>query len=280
MAHDTSVVNFNGANTSTELISTDSAVIHINSKDKNGDEDVFLAEGNSQVFVNPGAEVSSAQAFNSAYVAINGDSFSTDLYDNASALIAGGEHNRIRVFGNNALEYTGGHTVGLDTGGGFIGLPFTSSTSNIQGGTIDSILNGEASIVNIYGGTIGEVYTFENSITNIYGGSISQNTLFAKDSGVVNLYGVGFALSGIVGTGADSNGSYNIYNLSGTLQDGTPLLTTFHDYTGGNEIGGADSPLIFHAAVVVPEAGTLSLVLLAGLPIGAGLAQRRRKHSA
>ncbi len=168
----------------------------------------------------------------------------------------------------------GGVTSALITG--FTGSgTSSSSTANVRGGTINGIFNGDFSTVNIFGGTVGDVQTFENSVTNIYGGTIGSNTLYAKDSGVVNVFGFGFSLSGIVGTGTDSNGAYNIYNLTGTLQDGTALSTKFRDYAGGNQIGGANSPLVFNAPVVVPEANSLFLALIVFAAFGAGMVRRR-----
>lgn len=272
-----STVNFNGATYCNRIDVQGSATLNVNGVNSNGTRlEVAYGLGSSTVNINTNSDTQTVLVGQNSSLNYNaGKSGSVYIGSTGANKIFGGTIGSI-VAQSGVVDVFGGSISGLLTGEAGSGTSY-NSTANIRGGSLSSLLNGDFSTVNIYGGNIGDVNTFENAVTNIYGGTIAPNTLLARDSGVVNLYGTGFALSSVIGTGSDGFGNYNSYNLTGTLQDGTPLSTTFRDYAGGNQIGGASSPLRFNAIVAAPEPGSAALLGIGFAGISGVIARRKRK---
>ena len=270
---DSSTVNFNGATYCNQISAQDSATINVNGGNSNGSLLYVTGGYHATINVNAGADVEQAAAVLGASLNYNGGKTHEVIIQRAGVgKIFGGNIGSIEMYNASFVDVFGGVTDNLFTG---IQNNAFTNIATIRGGNVGAITNSNFSTVNIFDGAIGSVKTFENSVTNIYGGTISPNTLYAKDNGVVNLFGMGFALTGALGTGSDGNGSYTRYGLTGTLQNGDLLNTTFYDYAGGLEVGGANAPITFNASAA-PEPASLALLGLVGLPLVAGMVRRRK----
>jgi hypothetical protein len=226
------------------------------------------------------------RSYGTGTINVTGGAIGNGIVANGPTNISGGNIDYINGWTDSVVNITNGaigYLTTLDTsvinisggvltevgGGG-------SSLINITNGNVVHVSSGGTSTVNVYDGIITHVIAYQNGAINIYGGTIGNNTLYARNNGLINLFGTGFSLSDALGMGSDSNGQYTYYNLTGVLQNGDVLNNTFRDYAGGFDVGGPNSPIVFNAAsAAAPEPGTLTLLGLGGMAL-IGAARRRR----
>ncbi len=181
------------------------------------------------------------------------------------------------------LDTYGGAQVRIDGGDVAKMLLYGGSAKNptnvlITGGTIGIIdYKGSGNVTTILGGSVAEIWGAGGS-AYIYGGLIGADSLlnYRTNATLFDIFGENLLLSNAaLGTYTDNFGTkYDgvWWNVTGTLNSGTPLSTRY--FERGGSLGGPVS-LVFN--VVVPEPGTLGL--LAGLP-AMGLVRRRRSFQA
>jgi hypothetical protein len=134
-----------------------------------------------------------------------------------------------------------------------------SSTVNISGGHAEFLLANDASLINILSGEF-EPAARGASRINIFGGTIGSLTAgdIQSDTSMIAVYGSGFNFP--FGEIVDPAGT-----LTGTLANGDPIAARFQ-INGGSSI------------TIVPEPGTLTIVLVACGLIVAGLCPRDRRE--
>lgn len=215
----------------------------------------ILGFGDSTINVR-GGTTGNLEGLTSAFLHVSGGSVGS-IYDYTNTLIDGGSVNEVqlRTISNSSYSSTG---VGSQTGG-----------------TIDHVLNQDGGTFAIKGGSLTDyVFGTAFSTTSISGGSITGvlYSLDQYDKYVFSGTGIKFtnpiasnaiALQpGFIGLASNPVGTF--YDLTGTLQDGTPINTKFFS-TNLNpltnvQINNAGAPV----GTAVPEAPGL-LVFCVGL---------------
>ncbi len=202
-------------------------------------------------------------------------------------LVAGGQADSIALFNNASLNMTGGET-GSISGDGFAtgmgnknnitisdgvvsGAVYGGSYGShltITGGTVQDVYASQyvGGIFTMRGGSVGHYLEFNNvgDVGNIYGGTPGPY-IIVLDGATLNLYG-----TNLLATLLRADNISSDYQLSGELQDGTPLVVSdLAVYNGGvvNLIS-TDTP-------AVPEPGSVAL-LIGMATTGAGFLVRRK----
>ncbi len=178
----------------------------------------------------------------------------------------------VELYNNSVLNFQNGSTITValfNQGAG---------TANVYGGSVKNILGYDSSVTNIYGGSTFYATALGSSVggvpgsgtINIYGGGLTY--LAAEQTGVIDIFG-----SGLTETYLGTSDPFQIYSLTGTLQDGTVLAATYSSDNGTVLFNGQPAVPI----PAVPEASTtvsLGLLLMLGLG-GMAVAAKRRKSA-
>ncbi len=179
-------------------------------------------------------------------------------------------------------------TVNLENGGAVTGVLFNqyNSVSNIYGGSVQTLQSLDSSVANIYGGTVSSVQALGSSIggvpgsgtINIYGGSLTKLDAEAtgpgaKPAGTIDIFGTDLAETYLGSSFAPAYNApsalFQMYSLTGTLQDGTALHALYSSSNG---------TLLFNGLPAVPEASTtVSFGLLLALGLSGMIARKKRR---
>jgi hypothetical protein len=151
--------------------------------------------------------------------------------------------------------------------GGFV-WAYDQAAINVHDGHVatgEDIVAEGSSLINIYGGRFGDsVYSIGSSVINLYGGTFDKAgdgaTIFARESGTINVFGRDFAL------GPPGNA---FRSLTGTLSDGNRLDV----YVLNDSTVSGPAQVILHT---IPEPA-MSGLLLAGLGVFSLLRRRRSR---
>ena len=193
-------------------------------------------------------------------------------------------------YNDGAINISGGQVVGADAyntsttniSGGSVIAPFSRDmgTTNISGGSVTYATAYDMGTLNISGGDVSYAIGFDSSITNISGGNVTN--AFGSDTNLTNVSG-GILINGLFLEQSTANANFIGMNLSyaytgyGTGNPYNALADSFlvSGFIGGkqrlynlylsNDSGTGNSTvrqLLFNgAAQVVPEAGSLTLLL-------------------
>lgn len=238
-----------------------------------------------------GGRVNGIVAFQDARVTVNGGTHGgVSTWRNSVGVVNGGyfpgggldasETSTLTVNGGSGTFITSSqHSGTLTMNAGFTSLArsWDTSTFNLHGGQVTTFFQAlNQSTLNVYGGYIEELFVLDDAVVNYYGGKIGRNSMLLLGSSSLRMYGTNWDLTDpTAGTYLDDDGVLHTgtyYTLSGTFEDGTPVLTSFFDEDGGNTI-----QLLTPGAVVsAPEPGSAALLCLSLAGV-AGSALRKRR---
>lgn len=226
--------------------------------------------------------VRTATAIDQAWFVMNGiDVASLSLFDTSRLDVISGYVGAAQLMGRNDVLIAGGtvSSIVID------GTTLTASQVEMTGGTVDAMeILGKVQAT-ITGGLIGSLSIVAESVATILGGTIEPNTIRLFDRGVLNLHGRDLMLS-LAGFGADSQGDFTRYRLSGTLSTGDVLAgINVLSYDGALGIGdptlgAANTGSVRFFSAAVPEPTTVSLLCLALIGMVTANARAARRGSA
>ena len=162
----------------------------------------------------------------------------------------------INEYGPSTVNVSGGSIGSLSTD--------NTSTANVSGGSIYDLLTDESSTANVSGGTFTYIQTLDISTASVSGGSINHlSTTFLS---TIDLLGTGFSETFV---GNNQSSGYKQYNVTGTLQDGTPIAAEYDasggtlEFNGTSAVPGAAPEPSQFAALSFAAFGLLGLILKA-----------------
>lgn len=209
-------------------VTTDFAIIGFSGGQYNPDTFAreFTGPSSPTVSIAAGADVLSAEVFNSSTVNMTGGTASVGAYDNSTVNIAGGsvpfalgvESSVINVYGG-MLDYLGGQCQRVNVAGGTI----STLEANVQTAASGTPIG--VCTVDVTGGTITtEMNAFNGGILNLRGGQYLVPFAYAIDGSTIQVFGsnlVSQLIDSNFSTG--SNSRYSVYAITGQLSDGTSL---------------------------------------------------------
>ena len=217
------------------------------------------AYGPSTANVN-GGYISNLNLYNTSTVTFSGGNIDNlSAYDTSTTNLNGGIINANLDFYNSSTANVTAGSINEDL------TTHDASTLNFRGGYLQGYLDIEgASIANVSGGNINSLDTLNTSTANVSGGTI--NTLETVDASTIDLFGTGFAQRFV-----STFPTYTLYDVTGTLQDGTPINASYYDEGG---------TLKFTAATIAPEPSQLAALGLTVFgTLGLILQARRRSQT-
>ncbi len=230
--------------------------------------------------ITTGAVVENARGYNS-----NTINMDAGRVDNAGVSSTA----RLNLIGGSIASMTGNNNTALSIGGGTVQSVTVSNnaTLNISGGTT-SFANGlGTSRMSISGGFVQNVILSNSANVDISGGTVFNGVMLNSATATANIVGTGLSFAYIGYSNSNPYGVYaDLFRISGTFGGGGNRLGdgTAYDVYIRNPANASGTPnaaprqFSFNGAppVVVPESGTVAL-LLPALGVVGVLAARRRK---
>jgi len=198
------------------------------------------------------------------------------------SVVAGHDDSTTGISGGSIVAISGYNASTTNISGGYMyyDYGYNTNVTNISGGTVSQAEIYNSSTLNIRGGTVDYAFGFDTTTTNMSGGSISKYILLTSTTSTVNFVGTGlsFAYQGY-GTFSPFVNYADQFRVTGII-GGVPSSVNVYLSNAARENGKANSTqrqFTFSAPVVVPEAGSLALLLPALGVLGAFVAVRRQK---
>ena len=289
------VLAFGGTTTTTNMTTASNSVTQLTGGTVSN---AISAFDTSSINVSGTASIYDINALDNSQVTMTAGTITNYIngYDNAVINVTGGQMAAV-ITRNNSVAYVdgaslnGGATV-LDDSvfymrSGFLGnINYLNQRGvfNVSGGTQSQpTFAFDASVLNMSGGVLGAANLENSAHLNFRGGTITNNIMRVFQTGVVNIFGSGLAItSSAVGT-EPLYGAYTDFILQGTLLDGNSITgMVLRDYDGGNQILNLSNPnagsstLNFNPVPVVVSEPTTIALLVAGMTSLSTLATRRR----
>lgn len=229
--------------------------------------------GNSSLSIT-GGSVANVIGFFGTTLDISGGSVQfASGYGSSAFNVSSGNVTSITAYDSSTLSLTGGSI--------YAAVSRNDSTLDIStDASVNFIVGFNNSILNLGGGSMTNILGHGSSFLNLTGGAIGSGGISLLEDSVLRISGVGLSFV-FASMGSDAYGSFTAYTLFGTLQDGQSIDgVILRDYVGGFAVenpGAGTGNLRFISAAVVPEPGTLALLLAPVIICGSIAGLRRRE---
>ncbi len=195
-------------------------------------------------------------------------------YNTSTANISGGTLTTTRTNNASTTNISGGSLISAFT--------FNTGTTNISNGNVAYIQSFDSSTANISGGSANFSYGYDSSTTTISGGTFAKGFLLMNTAAKTTFIGTNLTFAYQSYGNSNPYGIYaDFFKISGTFGGAAKTYDLYirndDNNNGPAPANTAQRQFAFAAPVVVPEAGTLALLLPALSVFGAVVAARRRE---
>lgn len=179
------------------------------------------------------------------------------------------------VTGGNVGSFFGYNACVMNMSGGIVNGAVSDGTStlNISGGSVNNVAVRENSTANFSGGVVNLVYCEQSSTTNISSGTFMSGFGLNSSTASVNFVGTGLSFAYQSSGSSMYSGYADFFKVSGTVGGATNTYDLYIRNTNGVPNSTPRQFRFNGAAVAVPEAGSLALLLPAMGILGAVVAR-------